>query len=193
MFSQYLRNVPACILLSTLLMPCVSAQEMSTVPARLTIPDGTPIQLQLTESVCSAHARVGDLLNFVVVRDVSVEGFTVISAGTVASGSVTGVKGKRFLGIGGKVALKLDSVELVNGDRVGLRARMEVKGRSRTKLMAAAMIATGLVFLPAAPVVLLIRGHDSTVLKSTEITTESLQFYRQGYNARLKALPIWTG
>jgi LssY-like putative type I secretion system component LssY len=172
MFRQYLRNVPACILLSTLLMPCVSAQEMSTVPARLTIPDGTPIQLQLTESVSSAHARVGDLLNFVVVRDVSVEGFTVISAGTVASGSVTGVKGKRFLGIGGKVALKLDSVELVNGDRVGLSARMDVKGRSRTKLMAAAMIATGVLFLPAAPVFMLIRGHDSTVLKSTEITAQ---------------------
>jgi hypothetical protein len=170
MFSLYLRNVPACILLSTLLMPCVSAQEMSTVPARLTIPDGTPIQLQLAESVSSAHARVGDLLDFVVVRDVSVEGFTVIPAGSVASGSVTAVQRKRFLGIGGKVALTLNSVELVNGDRVGLRARMEVKGRSRTKLAAAAMIATGLLFLPAAPVVLLIRGHDSTVLKSTEIT-----------------------
>ena len=172
MFSLYLRNVPACILLSTLLMPCVSAQEMSTVPARLTIPDGTPIQLQLSESVSSAHARVGDLLDFVVVRDVSVEGFTVVRAGTVASGSVTGVKHKRFLGMGGKVALKLDSVELVNGDRVGLRSRMEVKGRSRTKLTAVAMIATGLAFLPAAPAFLLIRGHDSTVMKSTEITAQ---------------------
>src|ERR1017187_9097302 len=108
MFSLYLRIVPACILFSTLLMPCVSAQELSAGPARLTIPDGTPITLQLTESVSSAHARVGDLLDFVVVRDVSVEGFTVIPAGTVASGSVTGVTPKRFLGIGGKVALKLD-------------------------------------------------------------------------------------
>ena len=58
------------------------SQEMSTVPAKLTIPDGTPIQLQLTESVSSAHARAGDLLDFVVVKDVSVEGFTVIPAGT---------------------------------------------------------------------------------------------------------------
>jgi hypothetical protein len=36
--------------------------------------------------------------------------------------------------------------------------------------MAAGMIATGLVFLPATPVLLLTHGHDSTVLKSTEIT-----------------------
>ncbi len=109
-------------------------------------------------------------MDFVVVKDVNAGGFTVVPAGTVASGSVTGVKGKRFLGIGGRVALKLDSVELANGDRVGLRARLDAKGRSRTKLMAAAMIVTGLVFLPAAPVFLLTRGHDSTVLKSTEIT-----------------------
>jgi hypothetical protein len=154
------------------LLPCASAQEMSATPARLTIPDGTPIKLRLSESVSSAHAHPGDQLDFVVVRDVNVGGFTVISAGTVAHGSVTGVKGKRFLGIGGKVALKLDTVALVNGDQIGLRAHMNVKGRSRTKLMAAAMVATGLIFLPATPVFLLTRGHDSTVVKSTEITAQ---------------------
>src|SRR5271166_6227268 len=170
MSSVYLRKIPAYILLTMFLMPCASAQEIGSMPARLTIPDGTPIKLRLAESVSSAHARTGDRLDFVVVRDVSVGGFTVIPAGTMARGAVTGVKGKRFLGIGGNVALKLDSVELVNGDRVGLRARMDVKGRSRTRLMAVAMIATGMVFLPAAPVFLLTRGHESTVLKSTEIT-----------------------
>jgi hypothetical protein len=151
---------------------CVSGQDKSAIPGRLIIPDGTAVTLRLAENVSSAHARVGDSLDFVVVRDVNLEGFTVIPAGTRARGSITGVKGKRFLGIGGNVALKLDSVELANGDRVTLCARMDVKGRSRTKLMAAAMIATGLIFLPATPVFLLTRGHDSTVLKSTEITAQ---------------------
>jgi hypothetical protein len=160
------------MLVTILLMPCASAQEMSALPASLTIPDGTPIKLRLAESVSSAHGRTGDRLHFVVVRDVSIEGFTVIPAGSVASGSITGVKNKRFLGIGGKVSLKLDSVELINGDRVNLRARMDVKGRSRTTLVAAGMIATGLIFLPAAPVFLLIRGHESTVVKSTEVTAQ---------------------
>jgi len=40
-------------------------------------------------------------------------------------------------------------------------------------MMAAAMIATGLVFLPAAAVFLLTRGHDSIVLKSTAITAHT--------------------
>jgi LssY C-terminus len=166
LFSTYLRK----ILVTILLAPCAAAQETSAIPARLIIPDQTPVKLQLSETVSSAHARPGDRLDFIVARDVNIEGFTVIPAGTVASGSVTGVKGKRLLGIGGNVALKLDSVALANGDRVGLHARVNVKGRSRTKLMAAGMIATGLVFLPATPVLLLTHGHDSTVLKSTEIT-----------------------
>jgi len=160
------------MLAASIFMPCVSAQEAGTIPARLTIPNETPVELRLAENVSSAHAHTGDPLKFVVVRDVDVAGFTVIPAGTVASGSVIGVRRKRFLGIGGRVALKVNSVELENGDRAGLRAHMEVKGRSRTKLMAAAMVATGLVFLPAAPIFLLTRGHDSVVVKSTELTAQ---------------------
>lgn len=173
MFSACLGKVAAYILVGLFLLPCASAQEISATPARLLIPVGTPVKLQLVKSVSSAHARPGDQLDFVVVREVSVEGRTVISAGTVASGSVTAVKGKRFLGIGGRVAVKLNSVVLANGQRIGLRARMAVKGRTRIKMMAAAMVATGLVFLPAAAVFLLTRGHDSIVLKSTAITAHT--------------------
>jgi hypothetical protein len=163
-------KMPTCLLLSLCLVSCISSQEIGAIPASLTIPDGTPIRVRLADSVSSAHARVGDPLDFVAVRDVDVGGFTVIPAGTVAQGSITGVQGKRLLGIGGNVTLKLDSVELINGNRVGLSASKKVKGGSRTKLMVAAMIATSLIFLPATPVFLLTRGHDGTVVKSTEIT-----------------------
>ena len=173
MFRAYLRSLLTYILVAIFLVPWASAQQMSATPARLLIPVGTPVKLQLAESVSSAHARPGDQLDFVVVRDVSVAGRTVISAGTEASGSVTAVKGRRLLGIGGRVALKLNSVLLANGQRIGLRARMAVKGRTRLKMMAAAMVATGLVFLPASAVFLLTRGHDSIVLKSTAITAHT--------------------
>ena len=194
LFSACLDKIPAYILVTILLAPCAVAQEPSAIPARLIIPDQTPVKLQLNESVSSAHARPGDRLDFIVVRDVNVEGFTVIPAGAVATGSVTGVKGKRFLGIGGNVALKLDSVELANGDRVGLHARLNIKGRSRTKLMVAGMIATGFVFLPATPVFLLTRGHDSTVLKSTEITAyidADTSVLSAGLRHSQNVLPSW--
>ena len=59
---------------------------------------------------------------------------------------------------------------MVTGEHAVLRARKEIKGGSRTKLMLAEILATGLSYLPAAPVFLLSRGCDSTVLKGMEVT-----------------------
>ena len=145
-------------------------QDLPALPARLVIADGTPVKLRLNQTVSSAHARIGDRLDFLVTTDVTVDGFTVIRAGSIASATVTGVKGRRLLGIGGHVVLKLDFAELVTGDQVGLRARKEVKARPRTKLMAAGMMGVGLLFWPAAPVFLLCPGVESTVLKGTDVT-----------------------
>ena len=61
-------------------------------PAKLVMESGTPVRLQLTRTISSAHAHKGDRLDFVVVRDVEVGGFTVIRAGGHAEGSVIAVK-----------------------------------------------------------------------------------------------------
>ena len=124
------------------------------------------------ESVSSNNAHRGDRLNFIVVKDVNLDGYTMVPAGTIARGTITEVKGKRFLGIGAKISLRLDSLELADGETLKLRASKVVKGGSRTKLMAGAMIATAIVFLPATPVFLLTRGRESTVVKTTEITAQ---------------------
>jgi LssY C-terminus len=171
-FSAYLGKIQAHILLAVILASFAPAQEISLVPARITIPDGTPVELQLAETISSAHAHVGDDVSLIVVRDVSLEGLTVIPAGTIARGSITGIRGRRILGIGGKVSLRVDALQLANGDQIELRGSKEVKGGSRTKLMVGAMIITSLIFLPAAPVFLLTPGHQSTVVKSTEITAQ---------------------
>ncbi len=170
--SAYLGKIQAYLLIAIFLAPFGLAQEMSAVPERLTIPDGTSVKLQLAETLSSARAHVGDDVSLIVVRDVSLEGVTVIPAGTIAHGSITGVRGRRLLGIGGKVSLKVDALQLANGDQVKLMGCKEVRGGSRTKLMIGAMIVTGLIFLPAAPVFLFTLGHQSTVVKSTEITAQ---------------------
>jgi hypothetical protein len=114
--------------------------------------------------------RVGDPLDFAVEDDVRVGDFTVIRAGSVAHGSVLSVRRGRLLGIGGKVVFGLDSIALINGETVGLSTRGVVKGRSHTWRMIVGMAATGLFYLPAAPLFLLTRGGNSTLLKGTEIT-----------------------
>ena len=150
-------------------------QDLPTSPAHLVMEIGTPVKLQLMQTISSAHARKGDLLEFVVVKDVDVAGFTVIRAGAKAEGSVVGVKGKRPLGMGGNIVLELDSVELTTGEKIQLVAREEFKGKAHTIRMAVGMAVTAAFCPPAAPVLLLTRGRDRTVLKGTQVTafTES--------------------
>jgi LssY C-terminus len=153
-----------------LLPPALFGEELPASPPNLVMASGTPVKLQLAETISSAHAHKGDHLGFVVTKDVEVGGFTVIHAGAPAGGSVIAVKGKRPLGMGGDVILKLDSVELATGEKVELVAKKEFKGRSHTIRMAVGMAITAALYAPAAPALLLTRGQDSTVLKGTEVT-----------------------
>jgi hypothetical protein len=154
-----------------LLLPnALSAQESHAEPAKLVLKSGTPVKLQLAKTISSQRANQNDRLDFVVTKDVDVAGFTVIRAGTLATGSVAKVKRKRPAGMGGDLIIRVDSVELTTGENIGLLARKEFKGHSHTIRMGVAMAISAAIYLPSAPVFLLLRGKDSTVLKGTELT-----------------------
>jgi len=160
---------PACLLV--LLLPqTLLGQQLVQSAEPIVVPEGTPVRLRLIETVSSAHARIGDPLEFVVLEDVNAHGVTVIRAGAKAWGSVTNVRGKRPFGVPGRLTLQADSVELANGGQAALRANVEFKGRRHLVRMTAGMIVAGLIYLPAAPALLLTRGSDSFALKTTEIT-----------------------
>ena len=71
---------------------------------------------------------------------------------------------------GGKLAVNIDSVRLVDGEKVALRAVKEGKGGGHTGAMTGAMVGTAIVFFPAAPLFLFMHGKDITIPKGTEIT-----------------------
>jgi hypothetical protein len=131
---------------------------------------GTPVELRLSETISSAHAHKGDRLEFEVVKDVVIRGFTFIRSGSRAKGRVVGVRGKRLLGIGGKVTFDLDSVELTSGRSVGLVVRRDFTGRSHTLRTVLETAIAEAIYWPAAPLFLLSRGQDRTVLKGTDVT-----------------------
>lgn len=156
--------------LLTLIPTVVAAEESPSVPASVLIKSGTAVKLQFSNTISSASARKGDKVDFIVEKGVTVDGYTVVRPGEVARGSVVEVDRKRLMGMGGKVIVKLDSVELANGEQVGLEARQRFKGGSHTLRMGLAMAVTAAIYLPAAPVFLLAHGRDSVVLKGTELT-----------------------
>jgi hypothetical protein len=164
---------PAAYVLLLLLPLDLSGQGTPLSSTKLLLESGTPVKLQLAQTISSAHAHSSDHLEFVVAKDVEIEGFTVISAGAKAQGSVIRVKGKRPFGIAGDVIIRLDSVELATGDKVQLTARKEFKGRSHAIRMAVGAAIMAAIYLPAAPAFLLTPGRDSTVLKGTEVTAHT--------------------
>jgi hypothetical protein len=74
------------------------------------------------------------------------------------------------MGRGGKLDVNIDTVRLKDGEKVPLRAVKENKGGGHVGAMTGAMVATGIIFFPAAPLFLFMHGKDINIPKGTEIT-----------------------
>ena len=145
-----------------------ATQPAAARPFRLE--DGTPIKLRIQRTVSSASAQVDERVDFDVLEEIKVNDVVVIPKGSVAWGTVTEAQPKRRMGRGGKLAVNIDAVRLADGEKAPLRAVKDVKGGGHTGAMTGAMVATGIMFFPAAPLFLFMHGKDITIPKGTEIT-----------------------
>src|SRR5262249_54763334 len=97
-------------------------------------------------------------------------GIFVIPKGSVAIGTVTEAQPKRRMGRAGKLEIVLDYVRLADSEKAAVRAVKDAKGGSHTVGMTAGIVATGLLFFPAAPFFLFMHGKDIPVPKGAEVT-----------------------
>jgi len=149
-----------------------SKAETSTLrlPAPFSLEDGTPVRLRLTAELSSANATVGQTVDFQVVEAVKIRDLVVIPEGGIAWATVTEAQHKRHMGRGGKLNLTIDKVRLADGERAPLRAVRDAQGGSHVGAMTTAMVATGILFFPAAPLFLFMHGKDVTIPAGTEVT-----------------------
>jgi hypothetical protein len=152
-------------------------QPSNTPPKRKEAPsfafgleEGTPVKLKLSRDLSSATDTTGDKVDFEVSEDVSVQDKVVIPKGGIAWGTVVEAQHKRRLGRAGKLDVKIDEVRLADGERVPLAAVRNAQGKGRQGPMTGAIIASGILFFPAAPLFLFIHGKDITIPKGTEVT-----------------------
>ncbi len=132
--------------------------------------DGTPVRMRINRTVSSADAHVGDTIDFEVLEDISVNGTPVIQKGGLAFATVTEAQSKRRMARGGKLDINIDYVKLLSSEKAALRAVKDLKGGGHTGAMVGGMVATSIVFFPAAPFFLFMHGKDISIPKGTEIT-----------------------
>jgi hypothetical protein len=142
----------------------------STSAKGFVLEDATPVKLRFNRTVSSADAHVGDTVDFEVLQDISVNGTPVISKGGFAFGTVTEAQPKRRMARGGKLEINVDYVKLLNSDKAALRSVKGGSGGGHVGAMTAGIVATGIVFFPAAPFFLFMHGKDITLPKGAEFT-----------------------
>jgi len=153
-----------------------AAPQPSSDPSNFTsakgfvLEEATPVKLRFNRTVSSADAHAGDTVDFEVLQDISVNGAPVISKGGFAFGTVTEAQPKRRMARGGKLEINIDYVKLLDSEKAALRAVNGGKGGGHVGAMTAGIVATGIVFFPAAPFFLFMHGKDITLPKGTEFT-----------------------
>lgn len=142
----------------------------SAPPPPHTLLDGTPIKLRLSDTISSSNARVNQEVPFAVVEDISVDNVIVIPKGSTAIATVTEAESKKSMGRGGKLNISISYVRLKDQEKAALRAIQDNKGGGHVGAMTTGMVATAVVFFPAAPLLLFVHGKDITIPQGTEIT-----------------------
>ena len=139
-------------------------------PLAFGLSEDTPVRLKLTRTMSSADAKVNDKVDFEVLEDVKLGDVIVIKQGGMAIATVTEAQPKRRMGRAGKLNMNIDYIQLVDGEKAPLRAVKGGSGGNHTGAMTGAIVATSILFFPAAPFFLFMHGKDITIPKGTEIT-----------------------
>jgi hypothetical protein len=139
-------------------------------PLAFGLTEDTPVRLKLTRTMSSHDATLNEKVDFEVLEDVRIGELIIIKQGAMAIATVTEAQPKRRMARGGKLNMNIDYVQLVDGEKVPLRAVKGGSGGGHTGAMTGAIVATSIVFFPAAPFFLFMHGKDITIPKGTEIT-----------------------
>src|SRR5438094_3228225 len=139
-------------------------------PLEFGLSEDTPVKIKLTRTMSYKDARVNEKVDFEVLEDIKVRDVVVVQHGAMAIGTVTEAQPKRRMGRAGKLNINIDYVQLVDGEKVPLRAVKGGSGGNHTGAMTGAIVASSILFFPAAPFFLFMHGKDITIPKGTEIT-----------------------
>jgi hypothetical protein len=170
----------------------ISTPTAPKPPLVFGLAEDTPVRIRLARTMSSRDARVDERVDFEVLEDIKVGNVVVVERGALAIATVTEAHPKRRMGRAGKLNMNIDYVRLVSGEKVLLRAVKGGSGGNHVAAMTGAMVATSIVFFPAAPLFLFLHGKDIIIPKGTEVTAyvaadtplDSAKFNKQSASLR---------
>lgn len=143
---------------------------------RITIPEGTLIPARLASQLDSGDVHPGDMVTMDVLEDFRIKGVLAIPRGALVIGHVTEAKGARKMGRGGKLTVEFETLTAGDGTKVPVSGDQTAKGKGGYGGgSAVGVVATSLVFWPAAPLFLLKHGHASVIPVGTIIAVHVTQ------------------
>jgi hypothetical protein len=140
-----------------------NSEEAATVLTEITVPEGTPLEVESTFNVSSGEVEEGSAVSFTVVDPVKINGVTVIAAGARATARVSKAKKGGSWGRAGTLAWEMRDVVAIDGSKIPLEFAKRTKGDSKGGTVATAVIVTGVLFWPAAPFWGFKKGKDAKV------------------------------
>jgi hypothetical protein len=140
--------------------------------AQVTIPDGTRLRVRLDQALSSATADQGETVELSVTEPVRIGDQVMIPEGARVTGTVTEAQEKRHMGRAGKLDFSIDRVRAVDGEWIPLRYTVNKRsGGSHAVSTGVLTAGAAVLFWPAAPAFLLIKGKDVTLNKGMVFDT----------------------
>lgn len=140
----------------------VYSQESATQADEIVLAEGTVLHLVTAEEISSKKAELGDVVNFKVDEDVTVNGHVVISKGTPAKGRVMNAEKSGRMGKSGTLGIRVESTNTVDGQPIRIRAAKGNEGDDKTTSTAVLSVLVSSLFL-------LKKGGEAVIKEGTKV------------------------
>ena len=136
-------NVPDSVILAMVKGSSPAAStEMPPADGMVNVPDGTEVEIQLLAVASGEQLKVGDTVDFAVVRTIQLNGMTIFEKDAVGRARITTAKRAGHWGKAGKLEWAMQDVMAVDGNRIPARFTQRHIGDSKGGTVAVAAVAT---------------------------------------------------
>ena len=117
-------------------------QPVSSPDRTINVPDGTEVEVQLKSTASGEEMKIGDVVDFVVVKPLQINGLTIFEKDAVARARITTAKRAGHWGKAGKLEWVMQDILAADGNRVPARFTRRHVGDSKGGTVAVAAVAT---------------------------------------------------